>query len=431
MVTDIGLGVVVAVGVLLGLVAGMVVGWIVSRRMGRKDFALQSEAIRAESESEVARLNAEIIESRGQIRVLETDRASLQGEKSSAKSLEDRLEPVREALEGLRRTTQQAEIERAKSAAELRTQIDGVQRNYTSLESATKQLVAAMSSGQSRGQWGEMQLEQLLEHSGLVEGVHFRRQDSRMTEAGGARPDVVVDLPGGGEILIDAKFPFDAYWRAIKADDEVEIDAHLHKHAEDVLARAKELSSKRYWESNSSPDFVVMFLPLESLLSRIHSCARLAPRTRSARAAIAWMHLGAENRAQCQRCPGREAAPEPLEARPLARWLLWRVESSPEPTVATVRAGTDELCRPEDGRFHNSLHDQRAAEADEPLQRLVRRARREPQLRPSRPLVALLLPQRCAHSRRVRMASAGTVHAWSSFFTVPNGSSVIACITVA
>jgi DNA recombination protein RmuC len=267
MVTDIGLGVVVAGGVLLGLVAGMVVGWIVSRRMGRKDFALQSEAIRAESESEVARLNAELIEARGQIRVLETDRASLQGEKSSAKSLEDRLEPVREALEGLRRTTQQAEIERAKSAAELRTQIDGVQRNYTSLESATKQLVAAMSSGQSRGQWGEMQLEQLLEHSGLVEGVHFRRQDSRVTEAGGARPDVVVDLPGGGEILIDAKFPFDAYWRAIKADNEVEIDAHLHKHAEDVLARAKELSSKRYWESNISPDFVVMFLPLESLLS--------------------------------------------------------------------------------------------------------------------------------------------------------------------
>ena len=127
MVTDIGLGVVVAVGVLLGLVAGMVVGWIASRRMGRKDFALQSDAIRAESESEVARLNAELIEAQGQIRVLETDRASLQGEKSSAKSLEDRLEPVRDALEGLRRTTQQAEVERAKSAAALRTQIDGAE----------------------------------------------------------------------------------------------------------------------------------------------------------------------------------------------------------------------------------------------------------------------------------------------------------------
>ncbi len=67
-----------------------------------------------------------------------------------------------------------------KTAAELRTQIEGVQRNYASLETATKQLVSAMSSGQSRGQWGEMQLEQLLEHSGLVEGVHFRRQDSRV-----------------------------------------------------------------------------------------------------------------------------------------------------------------------------------------------------------------------------------------------------------
>ncbi len=171
-----------------------------------------------------------------------------------------------EALEGLRRTTQQAEVERAKSAAELRTQIDGVQRNYSSLESATKQLVAAMSSGQSRGQWGEMQLEQLLEHSALSREFTSDVR-TRMTEAGGARPDVVVDLPGGGEILIDAKFPFDAYWRAIKADNETEVDAHLHKHAEDVLARAKELSSKRYWESNISPDFVVMFLPLESLLS--------------------------------------------------------------------------------------------------------------------------------------------------------------------
>ena len=128
MVTDIGLGVVVAVGVLLGLVAGMVVGWIASRRMGRKDFALQSEAIRAESESEVARLSAELIEAQGQIRVLETDRASLQGEKSSAKSLEDRLEPVREALEGLRRTTQR---NRPRSCARRSTAFSAITRHWS------------------------------------------------------------------------------------------------------------------------------------------------------------------------------------------------------------------------------------------------------------------------------------------------------------
>jgi len=257
---------------LLGVLAGLIVGWLLARRLGRSEFDHRIGALAAEADAEAARLNAELMDARGQIRVLESDRASLQGEQSTAKSMDDRLEPVRQALEGLRRQTQQAEVERAKSAAELRTHIEGVQRNYTSLESATRQLVAAMSSGQSRGQWGEMQLEQLLEHSGLVEGVHFRRQDTRTSESGGARPDVVIDLPGGGEILIDAKFPFDAYWKAIKADDDEQIQAHLRKHADDVLARAKELSSKRYWESSTSPDFVVMFLPLESLLSSALEC---------------------------------------------------------------------------------------------------------------------------------------------------------------
>lgn len=260
-------GAIVGVVVVVALIVGLLVGWLLARQVGRREVEQREALIRSEGETEIARVRAELLEAQGQIRVLESDRSALQHEQSSTKTLEERLEPVREALEGLRRQTQSAEIERAKAAAELRTHIEGVQRNYTSLETATRQLVTAMSSGQSRGQWGEMQLEQLLEHSGLVEGVHFRRQDSRTTDTGGARPDIVVDMPGGGEILIDAKFPFDAYWRAIQADDETQVDAHLRKHADDVLARAKELSSKRYWESSVSPEFVVMFLPLESLLS--------------------------------------------------------------------------------------------------------------------------------------------------------------------
>lgn len=259
--------VLVAVVVVVAVLAGLIIGWYLARRIGRQEIAQREAVVRSEGEAETAKVRAELLEAQGQIRVLESDRSALQHEQSSTKTLEERLEPVREALEGLRRQTQAAEVERAKSAAELRTHIEGVQRNYTSLESATRQLVTAMSSGQSRGQWGEMQLEQLLEHSGLVEGVHFRRQDTRTTDTGGARPDIVVDMPGGGEILIDAKFPFDAYWKAIQAEDEAQVDAHLRKHADDVLARAKELSSKRYWESSTSPEFVVMFLPLESLLS--------------------------------------------------------------------------------------------------------------------------------------------------------------------
>ncbi|HEV8025295.1 MAG TPA: DNA recombination protein RmuC [Candidatus Nanopelagicales bacterium] len=253
--------------VLIVAFSGLVVGWFAGTRTAASRSIEREATVRAESAAEIASVTAQLAQTQGQVELLQAERAKLQGEQTSAKALDDRLEPMREALEGLRKQSHTAELERVKTAAELRTQIEGVQRNYASLETATKQLVSAMSSGQSRGQWGEMQLEQLLEHSGLVEGVHFRRQDSRTTEAGGARPDVVVDMPGGGEILIDAKFPFDAYWKAVQAEDTAIIDTHLRKHADDVLARAKELSGKRYWESAASPEFVVMFLPLESLLS--------------------------------------------------------------------------------------------------------------------------------------------------------------------
>lgn len=259
----------VAVGLILvaAVVVGLGLGWWLASRSAAGRAHEREAALQAQAEVAVAEVRGELREAHGQIALLQSEVDKQRSEQSSVKSLDERLGPVREALDGLRRQTQTAEVERAKTAAELRTQIEGVQRNYTSLETATRQLVAAMSSAQSRGQWGEMQLEQLLEHSGLVEGVHFRRQDSRQTESGGARPDVVVDMPGGGEILIDAKFPFDAYWKAVQAEDQGEVDQYLAKHAQDVLARAKELSGKRYWESGTSPEFVVMFLPLESLLS--------------------------------------------------------------------------------------------------------------------------------------------------------------------
>jgi DNA recombination protein RmuC len=195
---------------------------------------------------------------------------------SGPSAVDDRLAPllapVKESLESFREQVRRADRERAIADGELRTQMQQVQAGYVSLESATRQLVSAMASGQSRGQWGEMQLEQLLEHAGMVEGVHFRRQDTRMVDGVAvSRPDVVIMLPGGGEVLIDAKFPFDAYWRAVEVADgdagAASARVHLAKHADDLLARARELSAKRYHDSAVSPDFVVMFLPLESLLS--------------------------------------------------------------------------------------------------------------------------------------------------------------------
>ena len=235
----------------VGLAVGAVVSWLVAAR------ALADERSRtAHAEGALAALRA--------------DNEALRQQQGDARSLAEMFQPVRESLESLRQASDRAARERTAAESALTTQLQAVQERYQSLEATTAQLAAALARGQTRGQWGEMQLEGLLEHAGLLEGTHFTRQDVRAADAGdgpGTRPDIVVHLPGGGEILVDAKFPFDAYWQALGTDDPAQREALLRKHAADVLLRARELSAKRYSDSATSPDFVVMFLPLESLLS--------------------------------------------------------------------------------------------------------------------------------------------------------------------
>ncbi len=203
----------------------------------------------------------------GALASMRADNAALRDSQEQSRSLEGLLQPVRDSVEGLRRAADAASRERTAAEATMTTQIAAVQERYQSLEAATKQLAAALAGGQTRGQWGEMQLEGLLEHAGLLEGTHFTRQDTRGGPDGSLRPDIVVMLPGGGEVLIDAKFPFDAYWQAVGTEEPPRRDELMRKHAADVMSRVRELSSKRYADSSASPDFVVMFLPLESLLS--------------------------------------------------------------------------------------------------------------------------------------------------------------------
>ena len=209
---------------IVGLLAGALVTWIV---MGR---TLARERLRA------ATLD-------GALAAMRTDNDALRDQQGMSRSVAELLQPVRDSLESLRRASDTASRERTAAEATITTQMAAAQERYQSLEAATKQLAAALARGQTRGQWGEMQLEKLLEHAGLLEGTHFTRQDVRAVGDSTLRPDVVVLLPGGGEILVDAKFPFDAYWLAVGAEDPVQRDALMAKHAADVLARVRELSS--------------------------------------------------------------------------------------------------------------------------------------------------------------------------------------------
>ncbi len=181
--------------------------------------------------------------------------------------VDDIVAPVTQALELLNVRAEQFHEARRSGDAALTEQLRTVRHQYGSLQQVTEQISAALSRGDTRGQWGEMQLERILEHAGLLEGVHFRRQ--HLHEIDGERfvPDIAILLPNDGHVHVDAKFPFDAFWQACGSSDPQERSIALDKHARDVLGRAHELASRGYARSGASPDFVVMFLPFESLLS--------------------------------------------------------------------------------------------------------------------------------------------------------------------
>ncbi len=181
--------------------------------------------------------------------------------------VDDVLAPVAAALEAMNQRAEQFNETRRSGDAILAEQLRTVREQYGSLHAITEQIRAALTRGDTRGQWGEMQLERLLEHAGLLEGVHYRRQHLQEVDGDRVVPDIAILLPNSGHVYIDAKFPFDAFWQACGAPDGIERTAALAKHARDVLSRAQELASRGYARSSASPDFVVMFLPFESLLS--------------------------------------------------------------------------------------------------------------------------------------------------------------------
>lgn len=236
------------VGGALGLLLGVLWAW-----------RMQARAVRAETA---------LAESSGRITQLEKHNADLAATQQQHSDLGALLQPVAERLDAVHRATSDADRRRVEAETQIRSEIEYMRTASESLGSATRQLVAAMAKGQSRGQWGEMQLEQLLEHAGLIEGTHFHRQHTRAGEGGAVRPDLVVQLPGGGEILVDAKFPWDAFFEAMGTDDPHLRRPLLEKHARDLLARVNDLARKDYTATSAmAPDFVVLFLPLEPLLS--------------------------------------------------------------------------------------------------------------------------------------------------------------------
>lgn len=179
--------------------------------------------------------------------------------------------PLAERLQSY--DTQLKVIETARQSAygSLKAQVDDLNNSNLRLQKETGNLVMALRDPKTRGRWGELALRRTAELAGMTENCDFDLQVSSRDEDGGLRPDMIVSLPGGRTIVVDAKTVLDAYLSAVACSEEEGRKRFLVQHAQQVRSRVGELSSKRYWDrlskGSSTPEFVVLFLPGEAFFS--------------------------------------------------------------------------------------------------------------------------------------------------------------------
>ncbi|MGA9507165.1 MAG: DNA recombination protein RmuC [Candidatus Sulfotelmatobacter sp.] len=184
------------------------------------------------------------------------------------KAVADLVAPVRESLNKVDEKIQQMEVARGDAYGELRVQVQSLITTQKELQSETGNLVRALRTPNVRGRWGEIQLRRVVEIAGMLSYCDFAEQESVSTESGRLRPDLVVKLPGGKHVVVDAKTPLQAFLDAFETTNEDARRACLVNHARQVRDHMNTLSGKKYWEQfEATPEFVVMFLPGETFFS--------------------------------------------------------------------------------------------------------------------------------------------------------------------
>lgn len=181
----------------------------------------------------------------------------------------DLLKPVRETLDRVQSQLAAVDKEREGSFRAVAAQLGAVAKTQDQLRLATEGLTRSLRSPNVRGRWGEIQLKNIVQLAGMLEQCDFTEKESATTAAGSRQtPDLIVRLPGDTSIVVDSKVPIDAYLDAVEAQDDAQRGHYLALHAKQMRDHIRSLASKEYWKQfQPAPEFVVMFLPLEPLLS--------------------------------------------------------------------------------------------------------------------------------------------------------------------
>lgn len=296
----------VLVALLVGLAAGAAIAWVLAVRRGEEvvrtaQLAAATATARLEAERTVAAERLEAAQADAgraaeQFRALAADALAQSSEQflalASQRFAADRqtqvgelaqreqavralVEPIARTLDDVRGQLAAADRERAQSHAALREQVDAMRTTSEGVRTQTAQLVTALRASQVRGRWGEMQLRRVVEAAGMLAHVDFVEQEQVRTDDGLQRPDMVVRLAGGKQVVVDAKVAFLGYLEASEATDERVRAERMAAHVRHVRAHVDALAAKRYWEQfTPAPEFVVMFVPAEAFL---HAALDLDP----------------------------------------------------------------------------------------------------------------------------------------------------------
>ena len=277
-------------GLALGLAIGFVIAWARGGSTREELAALQARAEEQEKATQeklalvagtrtalaeqFKALSAEALDSTSQTflklatATLEKHQVHAQSELEARQQAVDALvQQIKESLTKVDGKLGEIERTRIDAYSSLHEQLRNLTETQLPLvQKATTSLANAMRQPTVRGRWGELQLKRVVELAGMLEHCDFVEQPTGSNEDARQRPDAIVTLPGGAQIIIDAKVPFTAYLDAHEAADDEARAAHLERHALLVRAHAAALSRKAYWQTFSpSPDFVIMFLPGEML----------------------------------------------------------------------------------------------------------------------------------------------------------------------
>lgn len=263
------------------IAAGLMAGWFAgaaraSERALRSRTTLVAQVASATAERDALATQLE------QQRLLTRDMSAQSRAEQSARDERERREqqvlralaPVQESLQAMQSKVDELERDRRLQYGTLAEQLRQSHDQAEALRTTTESLAGALRSNASRGVWGETQLRRIVESAGLTRYVDFETQSSIVSDAGGGRPDLIVRLPGDKALAVDAKVPLDAYLEASAipvtavGEEGARRKSLLLRHVKAVRAHVDALAKKSYWAGlSSSPEFVVCFIPSESLLA--------------------------------------------------------------------------------------------------------------------------------------------------------------------